>query len=93
MEKLISQLIISDMETPMDPAHFGNCKGIFIQHYLIQMKNRILTAVDNNANGEVFAVIANLIDWNNALPRQCPKLGVELFINKYRVCTGRSQLG
>ena len=80
MEKLISQLIISDMETSMDPGQFGNSRGISIQHYLIQMINRILTAVDNNAKGEVFAVVANLIDWNNAFPRQCPKLGVESFI-------------
>ena len=35
---------------------------------------------DNNAKGDVFAVVANLIDWNNAFPRQCPKLGVESFI-------------
>ena len=26
------------------------------------------------------AVIANMIDWNNAFPRQCPKLGIESFI-------------
>ena len=44
------------------------------------MIHRILTAVDNNSKGEVFAVVANLIDWNNAFPRQCPKLGVESFI-------------
>ena len=36
-EKLISQLIISDMEAKLDPAQFGNQKGISIQHYLIQM--------------------------------------------------------
>ena len=80
MEKLISQLIISDMETSMDPAQYGNSQGISIQHYLIQMIHQILMAVDNNAKGEVCAVIANLIDWNNAFPRQCPKLGVESFI-------------
>jgi hypothetical protein len=41
-EKLISQLIISDMETKLDPSQFGNQKGISIQHYLIQMLHRIL---------------------------------------------------
>ena len=80
MNTLISQLIISDMDTSMDPAQFGNNKGISVQHYLIQMIHKILTAVDNNAKGEVCAVVANLIDWNNAFPRQCPKLGVESFM-------------
>ena len=36
--------------------------------------------MDNNSRRETVAVIANMIDWNNAFPRQCPKLGVESFI-------------
>ena len=28
-----------------------------------------------------YSVIASLIDWENAFPRQCPKLGVQAFIN------------
>jgi hypothetical protein len=79
-EKLISQLIVSDMEAKLDPAQFGNQKGVSIQHYLIQMLHRILSVVDNNSKGDVFAVVANMIDWNNAFPRQCPKLGVESFM-------------
>ena len=80
MEKLISELIISDMRLNMDPAQYGNQKGISIQHYLINMIHRILTALDNNSRRETFAVVANMIDWNNAFPRQCPKLGIESFI-------------
>ena len=79
-EKLIAQMIISDMEAKMDPAQFGNQKGISIQHYLIQMIHRILTVLDKNSRREIFAVVANLIDWNNAFPRQCPKLGIQSFI-------------
>ena len=79
-EKLIAQMIISDMEAKMDPAQFGNQKGISIQHYLIQMIHRILTVLDNNSRREIFAVVANLIDLNNAFPRQCPKLGIQSFI-------------
>ena len=79
-EKLISQMIIADMEKHLDPSQFGNQKGISIQHYLIQMLHRILEVLDNNSKGDVFAVVASLIDWNNAFPRQCPKLGVESFI-------------
>ena len=46
------------------------------------MINRILTALDNNSNREVFAVVANLIDWSKAFPRQCPILGIKSFIRK-----------
>ena len=81
MEKLLAGLIISDMRLKMDPSQYGNQKGTSIEHYLISMIHRILTAVDNNSRRQIFAVVANLIDWNNAFPRQCPKLGIESFIN------------
>ena len=38
-------------------------------------------SLDNNSKGDTFAVIASLIDWNNAFPRQCPKLGIDSFIH------------
>ena len=79
-EKLLSELIISDMSDSVDPSQYGNQKGVSIQHYLIKMIHRILTALDNNSRKEIFAVIVNLIDWNNAFPRQCPKLGIESFM-------------
>ena len=44
------------------------------------MVHRNLTALDTNSKRETFAVIANLINWNSAFPRQCPKLGVDSFI-------------
>ena len=37
IEKLISKLIFSDMEAKLDLSQFGNQRGIYIQHYLIQM--------------------------------------------------------
>ena len=80
MEKMISELMISDMRAKADPCQYGNEKGTSIQHYLISMIHRILTVLDNNSRRETFAVIANLIDWNSAFPRQCPKLGVESFM-------------
>ena len=79
-EKLLAQLIVSDMEAKLDPAQFGNQKGISIQHYLVQMIHRILTVLDTNSKGDVFAVVASLIDWNNAFPRQCPALEVNSFL-------------
>ena len=80
MEKLLAELMVSDMAAKLDPAQYGNQKGISIQHYLINMIHRILTALDSNKRKETFAVIASMIDWNNAFPRQCPKLGVESFL-------------
>ena len=80
MEKLLAELMIMDMKPNFDPTQYGNQKGIFIQHYLIDMIHKTLTALDNNSRGDIFAVIVNLIDWNNAFPRQCPKLGIESFV-------------
>jgi hypothetical protein len=79
-ETLLAELMILDMKPNIDPAQYGNQKGVSIQHYLIDMLHRILTALDNNSRGDTFTVIASLIDWNNAFPRQCPKLGIESFM-------------
>ena len=68
-EKLISQMFISDMADNMDQSQFGNQKGMSIQHYLIQLLHRILSALDNNSKGDIFAVVASLVDWENAFPR------------------------
>ena len=68
------------MKLKMDPKQYGNQKGLSVQHYLIDMIHRILTALDSHTEKESFAVIASLIDWNNAFPRQCPKLGIESFM-------------
>ena len=78
-EKLLSEIIITDMRENADISQFGNKKNVSIQHYLIKMIHRIQTALDKNSRREIFAVVANLIDWNNAFVRQCPKLGIESF--------------
>ena len=79
-EKLVSKLMISDMKEKMDPSQYANQKGLSIQHYLIKFIDRILEALDNSSKGESCAVLATLVDWKQAFPRQCPKLGVESFI-------------
>ena len=61
-EKLLAQMIISDMNESMDKAQFGNQKQISIQHYLVQLVHRILTTVDTNSGRQAFAVIANFVD-------------------------------
>ena len=78
-EKLLSEIIISDMKKKADVAQFRNQKQTSIQHYLFKMIHKILTAVDNNSRRDIFAVVASMIDWNSAFVRQCPKLGVLSF--------------
>ena len=87
-EKMIAELIISDMRNKLDPAQFANQKDLSLQHYLIKMINKILSDTDNNSSNEVNAVLATLYDWKEAFPRQCPKLGVKAFID----CGVRSSL-
>ena len=79
-EKMISKIMISDMSDNIDPSQYSNQEGLSLQHYLIKMINKILIDTDNNSRGDVNAVIATLIDWKEAFPRQCPKLGIEAFI-------------
>ena len=62
LEKLLSELIISDMKHTADSSQFGNQKHTSIQHYLIKMIHEVLTAVDNNAKREIFALVASLSD-------------------------------
>ena len=78
-EKLLSEIIICDMKDKADSARFGNEKETSIQHYLIKMLHRIQSALDNNSRRQIFAVIANMLDWNSAFVRQCPKLGIKSF--------------
>ena len=80
-DKLISEFMISDMAPKRDPAQYGNEKHISIQHYLIKMLHRILTAVDVNSQSEAYAAIIGMVDWSQAFDRQCHKLGVQSFID------------
>ena len=72
--------MVSDMRKQIDPSQFANQKGLSIQHYLVKMIDRILAGLDGNSKRESCAVLATLVDWKQAFPRQCPKLGVESFI-------------
>ena len=57
-EKLIAELIISDMAPNLDKAQFGNQPGMSIQHYLVQMLDRILSILDKNSQTDKFAVVS-----------------------------------
>ena len=61
LERLISDLIIPGMKKHIDISQYGNQKGISIQHYLINMINKVLTDTQTKST-EGTAVIALLID-------------------------------
>ena len=56
-EKIIAELMIEDMSKFLDPSQYANQKGLSLQHYLIQMINKILIDTDNNSKGIVNAII------------------------------------
>ena len=80
-EKFLAEAIISDMASSSDPSQYGNEKGVSTQHYLIKMIDRILKYLDTNNEKEANAVITHLIDWSQAFDRQCPRLGINSFID------------
>ena len=80
VEKVVAELMVEDMKSNIDPCQYGNKKRTSIQHYLVNLIHRILTCTDNSSRGEAAAVIATIVDWKEAFPRQCPRLGVESFI-------------
>ena len=80
-EKIVAKMMISDMIGNIDPSQYANQKGLSIQHYLVKFIDRVLQSVDSaSAKKEACAVLATLVDWKQAFPRQCPKLGVKSFI-------------
>ena len=78
-EKIIGELVIEDMEEHLDPSQYGNRRNTSIQHYLVKLIHRILSAVDNNSGDEVNAVLCSFVDWRQAYSRQCHLLGIQSF--------------
>ena len=77
-EKLIAELICSDIQENIDPSQYGNQKSLSIQHYLVNMIHKFLS--DAKSATEVTAVLATMIDWKDAFPKQDQKLGIHAFI-------------
>ena len=69
-ERMLAEIIISDMSKQLDPSQYANQKGLSLQQYLVKMIHKILVDTDKNSKGEVTAVLAMLIDWKEAFPRQ-----------------------
>ena len=75
MEKIVCEMVISDMKEKMDLKQFGNQPHLGIQHYLIRLINRIVTNLDRSSRGEARAVLALFVDYKQAFSRQCHTLG------------------
>ena len=43
MEKIICEMVISDMKNSLDPSQYGNQKHLSIQHYLVRLLHRIVS--------------------------------------------------
>ena len=57
-------------------------KYICIQHLLVRLVDRILTALDKNNQHEVYGIVLKLVDWSQAFDRQCTTLAIDSFIKK-----------
>ena len=80
LEGILCDAMVSDMAPSRDPSQYANQKKVSIQHYLIKLLDKILTAVDRNNQHEAYAVILQMIDWSQAYDRQCPKMAIQSFI-------------
>ena len=78
-EKIIGEMVISDTKKNIDIAQYGNQSETSIQHYLVNMLHEIMSNLDKSDQTNKIAVILAMIDWKEAFPRQCPKLGVRAF--------------
>ena len=80
-DRIISSLIIQDMAPTRDLAQYGNETGVSINHLLVSMLHKILSAVDKNSEREKMAVMLTMIDYKRAFENQSHILGIESFIN------------
>jgi hypothetical protein len=69
-----------ELVTPVPKVFPPNQEGMSIQHYLVKFIDRVLQTIDSDSKSEAVAVLATLVDWKQAFPRQCPKLGVESYL-------------
>ena len=54
MEKMIGELLVSDIMENLDPAQYANQQGVSLQHYLIKMINVIFTDTDQSPENAPF---------------------------------------
>ena len=60
-DKILAEYILNDMAATRDKQQYGNEKNMSLNHLLINLLNKILTALDKNAADEKYGVILTLI--------------------------------
>ena len=79
-DKILSEYMITDMSEGRDRQQYGNEKGVSINHLLVKLVDKILTAVDKNNAQEKNAVILTMLDMSQAFERQSHYHGIKSFI-------------
>ena len=77
-DKVISSYIIEDMTK--DKRQYGNLRGVSVNHYLINMINKILSSVDKNTATERNSVILSMLDASQAFECQSHIFGIQSLI-------------
>ena len=86
-DRILAEYLTNDMEVNSDPQQYGNQKGLSVNHYLINMINKILTGLDKNSASEKHAAILTMVDYAQAYELQSHTLGVKSFTsNGVRKC-------
>ena len=80
-DRILAEYLSEDLEENSDPKQYGNQRGLSINHYLINMLNKILTGLDRNSASEKNAAILMMIDYAQAYEMQSHTLGVRSFIS------------
>ena len=75
VDKVISSYIIEDMTK--DKRQYGNERGLSVNHYLINMINKILLSVDKNSNTDKYSVLVSMLDASQTFEHQSHILGVQ----------------
>ena len=80
-DKIIAEYITSDMAKTRDVAQYGNQKNLSIQHYLVNLINKILVNLDGTSARESMAAFLMMVDSSKAFDRQSHILGIQSFID------------
>lgn len=78
MEKVICEMMISDMKDMIDPSQYGNQPKTIIQQYLIRLFHRILTATTRM---KTMSCSSPFVDWCQAYSCQCHTFEVQSYIS------------
>ena len=61
-DRILAEYMLADMAEFRDRQQYGNEKGVSLNHLLLKMINKILTAVDRNTANEKYAVVLTMLD-------------------------------